>query len=209
MVVSFALMKLISTLSKRQRKFRELVNALEEDGPELDYNLKPLFSNRTLPVKPGVSSEDNRPAPKDSDDDREFIKNIEEITSTPTYEANDANGKNKVFNLSLSNLKVDKVALNTREPNIPPLKVGDVVEEDIDNNPARHNLGIGGNTGNENEIVEEAFPHSISAEAETVAREFSDTESETQKEDETVNTEEPPNSDSSIWVEIESVISEF
>ena len=220
-VVSFAAIKLIFTIRKRQRNFRELLNALDEDGPELNYNLKPLFANRTPPVKPKVSLEDNKPAPNVSDDDREFNKYIEEITSTPAHKANGANGNNKVYDLSLSNLKADKVAPDSGEQNIQPFKMADAVEEDTGNNPARHNPSISASAENKNVIGEEALQHLISAEAETVAREFSEIEAETRKddypplseqiipEDEPVDTEGPPNTDSSILAEIESVLSGF
>ncbi len=243
-IVSFATIKLIITLKKRQRNFKELVNALEEDGTELDYNLKPLFSNESPPIHTEVSLdtqilEANNSGSENRFDDSQQINRTATTTANKSFRQdgnqvlflslNDLNTKkhkntneeNKVFDLSHTNLKVDKVSQNTHERNIIQLNKADVVEDSINNDPARRNQGINCNARITNEIGEEISSHSFNADVETVTSELCAMEAETENndsslsidqidlKDETVDTEAPPNSETSIWEEIESVISGF
>jgi hypothetical protein len=76
--ISFIAFNLISTLKKRQRNYKELVNALEEDGAELDYKLKPLIVDHApeSPPSPKPDKKENN-----SSNDPKFNKYIEELTS--------------------------------------------------------------------------------------------------------------------------------
>jgi len=150
-IISFATFKIINTLRKRQKNYKELVSALEDDGVELDYNLKPLFVDYENGTHHDPSSKESQPKKNDVPKDMQFAKYIEEITSTLKVDQDNSdsedsadnsfqqangiatnsfakngnkslplnlnhlageqpkktNGKHNIFNLSLSNLKVD------------------------------------------------------------------------------------------------------
>jgi hypothetical protein len=112
--ISFISFNLISTLKKRQRNYKELVNALEEDGVEINYNLKPLIVDRgpDTPTQPTLenkkSSDKNEP---------QFEDYIEELTSKldddseskqDLYDSHQIHGDTDTSVISPSRLKPEK-----------------------------------------------------------------------------------------------------
>ena len=98
--ISFISLNLISTLKKRQRNYKELVNALEEDGVELDYNLKPLVVDRNPAndLEPTLENQENS-----YNNDSQFGEYIEELASKlddDTDSQNDLYDSHQIYGVS-------------------------------------------------------------------------------------------------------------
>jgi len=255
--ISFIAFNLISTLKKRQRNYKDLVSALEEDGTELDYNLKPLDVDKiTVPTL--LPNEKNQDCSyENSTNDLQYEKYPEELASklvdepypqsnfskskqfnpnseispsplitetkiftlTVNHLANDQQKQDKkaskVLHLSMKNLKVEPVNSDNLTNDSLPLEKKFFSQENIYSSDNIQSVAsnVNSNVMNVSEYSEKNLPLTS---PDNIDNTFIGLDSFNNKNDdlnessvETYHEKESNGLESSIWDEVEEVITDL